>query len=360
METAKDLATSERRGWNSTRFPEPVERRGKWSEKPFMTAARKAWNERQPSFLIKGNERNLARGLGWFSIGLGLAEVLAPKALERFLGIKHHVVLLRLRGLREIGFGIGILAGARPGNWLWARVGGDVLDIAGLGMAFDSETAKPVNIGIACAAATGITVLDFCCARELGQSDAPLDARTVEVRESIQINCTPAELYKFWRNFQNLPKFMSNLESVETLGDNRFHWLVRGPAGKRIEWDAEITEEQENQLIAWRSLPGAQVENCGTIRFANAPAGRGAYVKVHLQYSPPWESLGATVAKLFGREPQQQVHEDLRRLKQIVEAGEIVTTKGQPAGRARGTSRKYDQAVRRQVDLRSANRTSAA
>jgi uncharacterized membrane protein len=87
------------------------------------------------------------------------------------------------------------------------------------------------------------------------------------VRKSIQINCSPDAVYKFWRDFQNLPKFMSNVESVETLSDKRSHWCVRGPAGKRIEWDAEITGEQENRLIAWRSLEGAQVENYGTIRF---------------------------------------------------------------------------------------------
>ena len=153
---------------------------------------------------------------------------------------------------------------------------------------------------------------------------------------------------------------MSNVESVDTLSDNRSHWCVRGPAGKRIEWDAEITEEEENRLIAWHSLTGAQVENYGSVRFETAPGGRGTYVKVHLQYSPPAGIFGARVAKLFGREPQQQIHEDLHHLKQIMETGEIITTKGQPAGRARGTSWKYDQAVRRQVDARTEYQTSAA
>jgi len=360
MEIPRDLAI-ERRQRSGAQFSEPVERRGDWNEGSLTNVARSAWDQQQLSVLIDGNEKTVACGLGWFSIGLGLAEVLAPRTLERVLGIKHHGFLLRVMGLREIASGVGILTGRRPSGWLWARAGGDVIDIAALGMALNSDTAKPANIGLACAAVAGITVLDIRCAQELSRNnDAALSARTIEVRNSIQINCSPAAVYKFWRNFQNLPRFMGNIESVDTLSDNRSHWCVRGPAGKRIEWDAEITEEEENRLIAWHSLTGAQVENYGSVRFETAPGGRGTYIKVHLQYSPPAGIVGARVAKLSGREPQQQIHEDLHHLKQIMETGEIITTKGQPAGRARGTSWKYDQAVRRQVDSRSEYQTSAA
>ena len=360
MEIPRDLAI-ERRQRSGGQFSEPVERRGDWNDGSLTSAARRAWDQKQLGVLIDGNERTVARGLGWFSIGLGLAEVLAPRTLERFLGIRHHGFLLRIMGLREIASGVGILTGRRPSDWLWARLGGDVIDVASLGMALSSDTAKPVNIGLACAAVAGITVLDMRCAQELSRTnDAALSVRTIEVRKSIQINCSPDAVYKFWRDFQNLPKFMSNVESVETLSDKRSHWCVRGPAGKRIEWDAEITGEQENRLIAWHSLEGAQVENYGTIRFDAAPGGRGTYVKVHLQYSPPAGIFGARVAKLFGREPRQQIHEDLHHLKQIMETGEIITTEGQPAGRARGTSWKYDQAIRRKVDSRPDNQTSTA
>jgi len=359
MEIPRDLAI-ERRQRSGTHFSEPVERRGDWKDGSLTTAARRAWDKKQLGVLVQGNGKTVARALGWFSIGLGLAEVLAPRTLERFLGIRQHRFLLRVMGLREIASGVGILTGRRPSSWLWARVGGDVIDIAGLGMALSSDTAKSGNIGLACVAVAGITVLDMRCAQELSQNDdTALSTRTIEVRKSIQINCSAAAIYKFWRDFQNLSKFMSNVESIETLSDRRSHWCVRGPAGKRIEWDAEITEEQENHLIAWRSLEGAQVENYGTVRFETAPGGRGTYVKVHLQYSPPAGIFGARVAQLFGREPRQQIHEDLHHLKQIMETGEIITTKGQPAGRAGGTSWKYDQAVRRQVDSRSDYQTSA-
>jgi uncharacterized membrane protein len=264
-------------------------------------------------------------------------------------------------GLREIASGVGIIAGRRPANWLWARAGGDIVDIASLGAALSSDTAKPANIAVACAAVAGVTVLDVRCAQELSQDEWPQALpRTIEVKKSIQINRSPAELYNFWRNFKNLPRFMSNVESVETLGDRRTHWRVKGPAGKRIEWDAEIVEEHPDKLIAWRSLEGAHVENCGTVRFEAAPGGRGSYIRVHVQYTPPGGIFGATVAKLFGREPHQQIHEDLHHLKQIMETGEIITTEGQPAGRASSTSWKFDRTIRRQVDSKSDYTAAAA
>lgn len=359
MEISRDL-TLERRQRSGPHYSEPLERRGDWNDGSLTTAARRAWDQKDLGVLVEGNERTIASRLGWFSIGLGLIEVLAPRTLERFLGIRHHGFLLRMMGFREIASGVGILTGRRPSSWLWARVGGDLIDIAGLGMALNSDTAKPANIGLACAAVAGVTVLDLRCAQELSRNDdSALSTRTVEVKKSIQINCSPAEVYKFWRNFSNLPKFMSNVESVETLSEKRSRWCAIGPAGKRIEWDAEITDEQENRLIAWRSLEGAQVENCGTVRFETAPGGRGTYVTVHLQYSPPGGIFAARVAQLFGREPRQQIHEDLHHLKQIMETGEIITTKGQPAGRGSSTSWKYDQTVRRQIDSKSDYQSSA-
>jgi len=359
MEIPRELAL-ERRQQSGPHYSEPLERRGDWNDGSLTTAARRAWDQKQLSVLVEGNEKTIAGGLGWFSVGLGLMELLAPRTLERFLGIRHHGLLLRIMGLREIASGVGILTGSRPSSWLWARVGGDVIDIASLGMAFNSDTAKPANIGLACAAVAGVTVLDLRCAQELSRNDdSALSTRIIEVRKSIQINCSPAEVYKFWRDFSNLPKFMSNVESVETLSEKRSHWCVIGPTGKRLEWDAEITDEQENRLIAWRSLEGAQIENHGSVRFETAPGRRGTYVKVHLQYSPPGGIFGARVARLFGREPRQQIHEDLHHLKQIMETGEIITTKGQPAGRGSATSWKYDQAVRRQVDSRSDYQSSA-
>jgi uncharacterized membrane protein len=158
-------------------------------------------------------------------------------------------------------------------------------------------------------------------------------ARDVHVEKSITIADSPEELYRFWRNFENLPRFMENLESVTELDGNRSHWVATGPGGKRVEWDAEIYNEKEGEFIAWRSLPDADVTNAGSVHFQEAPGGRGTYLKVVLNYNLPGGKAAALFAKLFGQEPGQLVENNLKRLKQLFEAGEIPTTEGQPSGR---------------------------
>jgi uncharacterized membrane protein len=160
-------------------------------------------------------------------------------------------------------------------------------------------------------------------------------SRGVHVKESVTINRPVAEMYAFWRNLENLPRFMDHLESVQTTAPDKSHWIAKGPAGMRVEWDAEIHNEVENQLIGWRSLPGSQVTSAGSVNFDDAGPNRGTRITVHLQYEPPAGKLGAWFAKLFGEEPSQQIHEDLRRLKRTMEAGEIPTTEGQSSGRKR-------------------------
>jgi uncharacterized membrane protein len=155
-----------------------------------------------------------------------------------------------------------------------------------------------------------------------------------KVEKSVTINKSPAELYSFWRNFENLPRFMNHLEAVQDAGGNRSHWVAKAPAGGTVAWDAEIYNEKENELIAWRSLEGADVDNAGSVRFESDPAGRGTIVRVTLKYDPPGGTLGKLVAKLFGEAPDQQVEEDLRRFKQLMEAGETPTIEGQPSGRS--------------------------
>ncbi len=141
------------------------------------------------------------------------------------------------------------------------------------------------------------------------------------------------ELYRFWRDFSNLPKFMQHLESVEVMDEKRSRWTAKAPAGVKVEWEAEIVEDKENEVIAWRSLPGAQVENSGRVTFRPAPKERGTEVKVVLDYKPPAGSLGAAIARFTGEEPGEQVREDLRHFKMLMESGEIISTEGQPTGR---------------------------
>jgi uncharacterized membrane protein len=143
----------------------------------------------------------------------------------------------------------------------------------------------------------------------------------IRVEQAIAINRPREEIYHFWRNFENLPRFMDHLEAVHVLDENRSHWVARGPAGTRVEWEAEIHNEIPNELIAWRSLPGSEVDHAGSVHFSPIHD-NGTEVRVILRYDPPAGKVGAAVAKLFGEEPSQQVAEDLRRFKQVMEAGE--------------------------------------
>ena len=158
-------------------------------------------------------------------------------------------------------------------------------------------------------------------------------SQAIIVEKSVTVNRAPEELYSFWRNFENLPRFMDHLQSVRVLDDRRSHWVAKAPAGTSVEWDAEIVDERSNEQISWRSTGRADVDNAGTVQFRFAPGGRGTEVKVRLEYNPPAGLLGVGIAKLFGEEPAQQIEGDLRRFKQLMEEGEIPTTEGQPSGR---------------------------
>lgn len=158
--------------------------------------------------------------------------------------------------------------------------------------------------------------------------------QSIRVEKTVTIlTKSPAELYQFWRNFENLPTFMKHLKSVTTVTPTRSHWVANAPLGNTVEWDAEIATEQENRLIAWTSVENAEIDHSGFVRFQPAPQGRGTEVKVVMEYSPPAGVVGATVAKLFGEEPGQQIGDDLARFKMLMETGEIATTEGQPTGR---------------------------
>jgi len=146
----------------------------------------------------------------------------------------------------------------------------------------------------------------------------------MQVKKSITINRAPDEVYRFWRDFEHLPRFMQHLTEVRVVDERRSHWKALAPAGKTVEWDAELTEDRPNELIGWRSVEGAEVENSGQVQFRAAPGGRGTEVVVELAFNPPAGSVGRMVAKLFGKGPEQAVSGDLRRLKQVLETGEVV------------------------------------
>jgi uncharacterized membrane protein len=160
-------------------------------------------------------------------------------------------------------------------------------------------------------AAAGLDVRD---------DDEVLVGRTVSIYRSRQ------ELYDFWRDFRNLPLFMENIEAVEVMDGNLSHWVVRGPAGADLEWDSRITEDVPGEVIAWRSVEGASVDNSGRVEFRDSPNARGTIVSVTIAYDPPGGKLGKVFAKIFRREPAIQARHELRRFKQLMETGELPTS----------------------------------
>jgi len=178
-------------------------------------------------------------------------------------------------------------------------------------------------------AVTGVCEIN----QALGRNSARNEGRTspvaslgrgegTKIEQAVTIFRPRDELFRFWRNFENLPRFMDNLESVTILDDKRSHWVAKGPMGMRVEWDAEIHNEIENELIAWRSLPGADVDQAGSVHFSPVHNG-GTEVRVIMRYSPPAGKAGDAVAHVLGDDPDRQIADDLRRFKQVMDAGEV-------------------------------------
>jgi uncharacterized membrane protein len=304
-------------------FPESV------AERP-SALERGQW-ERAAS---KINPERLARGLGWFSIGLGVAEVIAPRAIARVVGTRDHSGLIRGYGLREIAAGAGILTARKAAPWVWSRVAGDALDFAALGSALSDGRNKLGKSLFGIASVAGVTVLDVLCAQRLTERSGKWSGRA---ESSIIINRSLEETYNFWHNLDNLPRFMKHLQSVRSTGSHRSHWIARGLGDAMVEWDAEIVEDRPNRRIAWRSLT-ADVPNSGSVEFEPAPGNRGNIVRVQIDFGNPAHALAASAAALMGKHPGQIVSKDLRRFKQVLETGEIITTERQPAGCSSGTT----------------------
>jgi uncharacterized membrane protein len=280
----------------------------------------------------ESSEQRLARGLGWFSIGLGLAQIGAPRAVARLIGVagddETRNTMFAI-GLREIASGLGILSRPNPAPFLWSRVGGDVMDLALLGRELNSEGAERPRVAAATAAVLGVTLLDLYTSQQFsrrpnGAAVGTQQERGVLVKEAVTVKTTPEAAYSFWRDFQNLPRFMSHLASVRATGPNRLHWNAEGPAGLKFEWEAEIMDDRPNELIAWRSVPGGDIESSGSVEFRRAPGDRGTEVIMELRYQPPGGRLVAKLAKFLGKALEVQVERDLRTFKQIMEVGEVV------------------------------------
>ena len=273
--------------------------------------------------LPSSSAKRLAKGLGWFSVGLGLAELLAPRAIANISGVSNkHTGLIRLYGLRELASGIAIFSQEKPTEAVWSRVAGDAIDLISLGVACTAPEAKRGRITFATANVAAVTALDVICAMQLSNGGK----QGIHASASCVVNRPLEEVYSFWRDFENLPRFMRHLDSVTEIGEGRSRWKAKGPAGMDVEWEAMIIADVPGEVITWRSLENSDVDNAGAVRFEQAPGGRGTIVKVNFEYQPIAGVLGSTVARLFGEEPNQQLDDDLRRFKQVLEVGEVVVS----------------------------------
>ncbi|MGW2148389.1 SRPBCC family protein [Nonomuraea bangladeshensis] len=273
----------------------------------------------------------LGRALGWTSLALGTAQLAAPRAVTRLCGVDDApgaTTIARLAGGRELLHAALLLGGKTPARWTWTRMAGDAMDLGLLGTAAATRTGARRRRAL-CALGTvaGIAALDAACTgMRARKARSPL-----QVRASITINKPRAEVYRFWRDLENLPTFMTHLESVRTLGGGRSRWRAKGPVVD-LEWEAEIIDERAGDLIAWRSVPGKGVRNAGLVSFTDGPGGRGTVVDVSLEYGMRGRKLAAAVARMLGEHPEQQVRDDLRRFKQVMETGEVVRSEGSPEG----------------------------
>ncbi len=282
-----------------------------------------------------GRTEALARGLGWFSLGLGVTALAAPGPLARLIGApadSRTTSFVRLVGLRELASGAFVLSKTHAPAPLWARAAGDLIDLTLLGAAARSPRANRARIATAVAAVMGVTMLDVLGGRGLGGSRTLRAAARsrrregITVRKAITIRRSPEEVYGYWRDLENLPRFLRHLESVTAHGDGRSRWRTKGPAGTTVEWEAELVEDRPNERIAWRSVEGSPIETSGSVRFVPAPGDRGTEVHVEMRYRPPLGKAGASLAKLFREAPEQQMTDDLHALKQLLETGEVTVS----------------------------------
>lgn len=316
-----------------------------------------------------GQAQTLARGLGVFSLGLGLYQLLAPREFAETIGVRakpDRETTARAVGARELLAAAGLLASPAPVAWMWMRVAGDVMDLALLGRAMNERDTRSDRVGLALASVVGITALDLLgsvlVTREAQNGNGtngssqrspgagwpaedgtwePLAAHPRQrnandpIVHSVTIRRPRSDVYAFWRGFERLPQFMHHLESVQVQdGDGRrSHWVAKAPLGLKVEWEAELVDDQPDRRIAWQAVEGSQVRNAGAVEFEDAPGGRGTVVRVELTYDPPGGPLGAAIAKLTGEEPSTQTSKDLRRFKQVLETGDVVVSDATIGGR---------------------------
>jgi uncharacterized membrane protein len=270
------------------------------------------------------------------SAALAVPLLVAPDKVARLTGVDDSRLAPRVIasvGGRELLHAAALLTGSP--RTVWTRVAGDVADLALLGRALGTRRGdRRTRATVATAAVAGITTVDLVAAlrsRGDGQHGRGRPG-PLHLRASVTVRRSPQEVYDYWRDFERLPTFMGHLESVTTDGAGRSTWTARAPVRRKVSWQAETTGDEPGQRISWKSLPGSDIDNSGTVHFAETPDGTGTEVRVSLHYDVPGGAVGRAVARLWGEEPSQQVHDDLRRFKAIMETGDVVRSDSLPDG----------------------------
>ena len=275
----------------------------------------------------------LGMALGWLGVGIGIAELLMPRRVTQTTGLPARPQLVRAIGVREIVTSAGILLQPHQSGWRWSRVAGDMLDLSLL--AWVSRGHQDRRLTTVTALVAGLTALDSLTAYDSRRQrsvrrEAP---GVIRIHKSLHIQRPAEACYRFWRNFENFPQFMQHVESVQVVDATRTHWRVRAPLGQHVEWTAELFSDVPSQQLAWRTLAGSSVEHTGVVRFLPSLDNKSTRIDIEMSYHAPFGKAGVMLARIFGEEPSQQVDDDLRRFKQLIETGEISTTTGQSAGR---------------------------
>jgi len=264
----------------------------------------------------------LSRAFGWFSLGLGATQLAAPRMMARLVGVEPGLassIVMRAVGLREVVTGVGILMRPRRPVPMWARVVGDAIDLGLLAWAAASPRSNRARVAAAMAAVAGAAALDAYASQRVTRAQ---DAAAEPVMFSVTIHKSPAEVYAFFRDLANLPTFMDYLASVREIGGGRSHWVAKLPVRGTIEWDAEVTEDRPGERIAWQTVAGSTFAHRGQVTFADTPGGGGSTeVRVELEVGLPGIAPSASLAKLLTK---PQIKGDLRRLKQVMETGEVL------------------------------------
>jgi uncharacterized membrane protein len=270
------------------------------------------------------------QALGWFSLVVGLTEIISPGAMGKLMGARPRAGLTRLFGLREVAAGLGLLSGRRTSLWLWSRVGGDVLDLASLGRLLSAKHADKENVSIVLGSVAAVTAIDLYCAIKASEKEAVPFA----VVEKISVGRPSAELFAWWRAPDRLARIMAHVAEVSDPGDGTTHWKTHSGS---FEWVSEFTEERPGELLRWRSIRG-DLSSEGSVRFCPAPADHGTEVVLEWRIKPPLGDLGGAALQAFKIVPRKLSLHALRRFKSLAETGEAPSLRENPTARPGGAA----------------------